>query len=147
MDLHTTPPSLAFGEALSSTWEWGNPIDNAPQTNPDSWPRSEPAPELHSRAASSIGIKSPFQQSQHRKQFWRRVDHKKTVSLSPKDKNVKRHDLHLKIVFVCACATIIQLLNIQSPIICPSIQRLSHQIHLQTEALIAFETKLEHDRF
>ena len=60
---------LAFGEALNSTWEWGNPSDKAPQTNPDSQPRSEPAPELYSRAASSVGVTSPFQRSQHRKQF------------------------------------------------------------------------------
>ena len=43
---------FAFGEASTSTWEWGNPIDKAPQTNPDSWPRSEPALELH-----SVGVK------------------------------------------------------------------------------------------
>ena len=47
---------LAFGEALNSTWEWGKPIDKAPQTNPDSWPRSAPALELHSRAASSVSF-------------------------------------------------------------------------------------------
>ena len=43
----------------------------APQTNPDSQQRSKPALELHSRATSSLGITSPFQQSQHRKQFWK----------------------------------------------------------------------------
>ena len=48
----------------------------APQTNPDSHPRSEPALELHSRAASSVGITSPFQRSQHRKQFRRKADKK-----------------------------------------------------------------------
>ena len=31
---------LAFREALSSTWELGNPIDKAPQTNLDTQPRS-----------------------------------------------------------------------------------------------------------
>ena len=53
-----------------------NPIDEAPQTNPDTWPRSEPTLELHSRAASSVGITSPFQRSQHRKQFQRKADKK-----------------------------------------------------------------------
>ena len=33
------------------------------QTNPNTQPRSEPALELHSRAASSVGITSPFQRS------------------------------------------------------------------------------------
>ena len=37
--------------------------DIAPQTNPDSLPRSKPALEQHSRAASSVGVMSPFQQS------------------------------------------------------------------------------------
>ena len=37
-------------------------------------PRSEPALQLHSRAASSVGGTSLFPQSQHRKQFWRRAD-------------------------------------------------------------------------
>ena len=46
------------GQAL---WEWGNTIDKAPKTNPDTRPRSEPTLELHSRAASSVGITSPFQ--------------------------------------------------------------------------------------
>ena len=36
---------------------------------------------LHSRAASSVGVTSPFQRSQHRKQFWRRADHKKTKNI------------------------------------------------------------------
>ena len=40
--------------------------------------RSEPTLELYSRAASSVGITSPFQRSQHRKQFWRRLDPKKS---------------------------------------------------------------------
>ena len=35
----------------------------ASQTNPDSQPRSEPALELHSRAAPSESIMSPFQRS------------------------------------------------------------------------------------
>ena len=48
----------------------------APQTNLDSQPRSVPALELHSRAASSVGITSPFQRSQHRKQFRRKADKK-----------------------------------------------------------------------
>ena len=39
--------------------------------------RSEPALELHSRATSSVGITSPFQRSQHRKQFRRKADKKK----------------------------------------------------------------------
>ena len=51
--------------------------DIAPQTNPDSPPRSEPALGLHSRAASSVGVTSLFQRSQHRKPFRRRADHKK----------------------------------------------------------------------
>ena len=38
---------------------------------------SKPALELHSRAASSVGITSPFQRSQHRKQFPRKADNKK----------------------------------------------------------------------
>ena len=42
-----------------------------PQTNPDTQPRSEPALELHSRAASSVGITSLLQRSQHKKQFRR----------------------------------------------------------------------------
>ena len=46
----------------------------APQTNPDSRPRSEPTLKLHSRATSSEGITSP---SQHRKQFLRKADKKK----------------------------------------------------------------------
>ena len=33
--------------------------------------------ELHSRAASSVGITSPFQRSQKSKQFWRKADNKK----------------------------------------------------------------------
>ena len=70
---------LTFGETLNSTWEWGNPIDKAPQTNPDSRHRSEPALELNSRAASSVGITSPFQQSQHREQFRRKADKKKIL--------------------------------------------------------------------
>ena len=49
-------------------------MNKAPQTNLDTQPRTEPALELHSRAASSVGVTSPFQQSEHRKQFWRRVD-------------------------------------------------------------------------
>ena len=52
----------------------GNPIDKAPQTNPDTCPRSEPALELHSKATSSVGITSPFQRSQHRKQFKTKAD-------------------------------------------------------------------------
>ena len=46
---------------------------------PDTRPRSEPTLELHSRAASSVGVTSPFQRSQHRKQFRRRADKKKEV--------------------------------------------------------------------
>ena len=34
----------------------------------------ELALELHSRAASSVGVTSPFQWSQHRTQFWRKAD-------------------------------------------------------------------------
>ena len=49
----------------------------APQTNPDSQYRSAPALELHSRAASSVSVMSPFQQFQHRKQFRRKADQKK----------------------------------------------------------------------
>ena len=44
--------------------------------NPDSWPRSVPALELHSRAASRVGVTSPFQQSQHREQFRRKANKK-----------------------------------------------------------------------
>ena len=51
----------------------------APQTNPDSQRRTAPTLELLSRAVSSVGVTSPIQRSQHRKQFWRRVDHKKNV--------------------------------------------------------------------
>ena len=40
------------------------------------WFSSEPALEPHSRAASSVGVTSPFQRSQHRKQFQRKVDKK-----------------------------------------------------------------------
>ena len=54
----------------------------APQTNPDSQPRSELTLELHSRATSSVGVMSAFQRSQHRKQFWRKADNKKTVLTS-----------------------------------------------------------------
>ena len=32
--------------------------------------------ELHSRAEPSVGVMSPFQRSQHRKQFWRKADKK-----------------------------------------------------------------------
>ena len=46
-------------------------------TNLDSSPRSEPALELNSRAASIVGCMSPFPWSQHRKQFWRRADNSK----------------------------------------------------------------------
>ena len=56
------------------TWEWRNPIEKALQLNPDSLTRLEPALELHSRAASSVGVTSPFQRSQHRKQFRRREE-------------------------------------------------------------------------
>ena len=83
MDPRTSTANLAFGEASTSTWEWGNPIDKAPQTNPDSWPRSEPALELHSRAMSSVGLTSPFQRSQHRKQFWRKAVNNKKEWLTP----------------------------------------------------------------
>ena len=62
---------------FTTIWEWGNPIDKAPQTNLDSQPRSEPPIELHNRAASSVSITSPFQQSQNRKQFWKKADNKK----------------------------------------------------------------------
>ena len=65
-----------------------NPNDNdceniiiTPQTNPDSQPRSEPALELQSRAASKVGDTSPFQWSQYRKQFLRKADHKKIKKL------------------------------------------------------------------
>ena len=58
-------------------WAWRH---LSPQTNPDSWPRSALTLELLSRAASSVGVTSPFQRSQHRKQFWRRVDHKKVLT-------------------------------------------------------------------
>ena len=51
-------------------------VNRAPQTNLATQPRSEPALELHSRAASSVGVKSPFQQSHHRKQFRRKADKK-----------------------------------------------------------------------
>ena len=34
--------------------------DKDTQTNPDTQPRTEPALELHSRVASSVGITSPF---------------------------------------------------------------------------------------
>ena len=78
MDPCTSTPNLTFREALTSTWKCGNPIDKAPQTNLDSRPRSEPALELHSRAVSSEGVMSPFQRSQHRKQFRRKADNKKT---------------------------------------------------------------------
>ena len=44
-------------------------------------PRSEPALELHSRAASSVGFTSLFQRSQHRKQFRRKADNKKKKKL------------------------------------------------------------------
>ena len=60
-----------------------HPIDKAPQTNQDSGPKSVPTLELHSWAASSVGITSPFQRSQHRKQFQRKVDNKKTPRNHP----------------------------------------------------------------
>ena len=66
-------------KASASTWERRNPIVKALQPNPDSQPRSEPALKLHSRAASSVGVMSPLQWSQHRKQFQRRADIKKIV--------------------------------------------------------------------
>ena len=44
-------------------------VYKVPKTNPDSQPRSEPVLELHCRAASSVGVMSPFQRSQNRKQF------------------------------------------------------------------------------
>ena len=56
--------------------EWGNPVDKATQINPDSWPRSAPTLKIHSRAASSVGVTSPFQRSQHMKQFRRKADKK-----------------------------------------------------------------------
>ena len=52
-----------------------------PQTNPDSQPRSVPALELHSRAASSVGVMTPFQRSQHRKQFRRKADKKNRLTI------------------------------------------------------------------
>ena len=60
-----------------------NPIDNAPQTNQDSRPRSDPTLELHSKAASSVGITSTFQRSKHKKQFWRKADKKNMYRKSP----------------------------------------------------------------
>ena len=59
----------------------------APQTNPDSQRRTAPTLELLSSAVSSVDVTSPIQRSQHRKQFWRRVDHKKTCSIKLKNKN------------------------------------------------------------
>ena len=44
---------------------------------PDTQPRSEPALEQHRRPSSSVGITSPFQWSQHRKQFQRKADNNK----------------------------------------------------------------------
>ena len=64
---------LAFGEALSSMRK-----PNWKCSPNQSGPRTEPSLELHSRAASSVGVKSPFQQSQHRKQFRRKADKKWT---------------------------------------------------------------------
>ena len=48
----------------------------APQTNLDTRPRSQPTLELHSMATSSVGIMSPFQWSQYKKQFRRKADKK-----------------------------------------------------------------------
>ena len=81
---------------MNSTWEWGNPIDKAPQTNPDSRPRSAPALDLLSRAASNVGVMLPLQRSQHRKQFRRRVEHKKNCATknNPKTQNSMRFEMH-----------------------------------------------------
>ena len=43
----------------------------------DSQPRSEPALKLHSRAASSVGITSPFQQSQHKRKLLQKINQKR----------------------------------------------------------------------
>ena len=40
-------------------------------------PKLEPTLELHSRAAPSVGGKSPLHRSQHRKKFRRKADNKK----------------------------------------------------------------------
>ena len=63
-------------------WKWGNQIDKAPQTNPDSRPRSAPSLKLLSRATSSVGITSLFQRSQQWKQFWRKADNNNLKSPS-----------------------------------------------------------------
>ena len=47
----------------------------------DNRPRSVPALELLSRAASSVGVIEPFQRSQHREQSRRRADRKKNVKI------------------------------------------------------------------
>ena len=62
------------GAVVVWIWEWGNPIDKPLHTNRDSRPRSAPTLELHSRAASSVGITSPLQRSRHRKQFQRKAN-------------------------------------------------------------------------
>ena len=53
-------------------------------TNPDTLSWSEPALDLHSRATSSVGVTSPFQQSQHRKKFRKRAD-KKCLIKNPRN--------------------------------------------------------------
>ena len=59
--------------------------------NPDSRPGSVPALQLHSRAASSVGVTLPFQQSQHRKQFRRKADNKKSASQIRFQTNFGKH--------------------------------------------------------
>ena len=51
-------------------------------TSEPNYPRSAPTLELHSRTVSNVSVTSPFQRSQHRKQFWRKVNHKKRESQS-----------------------------------------------------------------
>ena len=54
-----TKLNLNFHIIFTCTWCPGVMKDNS-STNPDSSPRSEPALELHSRAATSVGGTSPF---------------------------------------------------------------------------------------
>ena len=70
---------LLYCNALGSGKVPQSTFGKAPQTNPDSWPRSELALELHSR--SSVGVTSHLQRSRHRKQFRRKADKKKHLPL------------------------------------------------------------------
>ena len=103
---------------------------------PDSSKRSEPTLKLHSRAASSIGGRSPFPRYQPWKQFRRRVDKKIKLVLSTLSTKRDRERMHLFWVFLSLFHTVeskkVPMENEsnisfgQRYILCPSSDQVSH---------------------